>query len=122
MSFTLCSSGAIAQEAGAKASSTALASYAILADFSDKAEGYLCGRTRYDWVANYASVSANFKPLLADACACIAANKLIKYDMSGYTSGTEATRIVNMNYDTAEQAIKVLSDSKLKKTMGITND
>ena len=61
MSFTLCTSGAIVTRAGADANSTATSSGAILAQFSDEAEGFINTYTNVDWVTDYANVGANFK-------------------------------------------------------------
>lgn len=120
MSFTLCTSGAIVLKAGVYVNQSAAVSGAVLEQFSNDAEGFINGTTRYDWVNNYSSISTNFKPLLSDAASCLAASYLIAYDMSGYTSRGEAESIINVLYDRAMKAIKVLVDSKLKTKMGVT--
>ena len=60
------------------------------------AEGKLCLDTRYDWVTNYASVSAIGKEALREATACYAAIDVINADMSGFTSRQEAIQMVNV--------------------------
>jgi hypothetical protein len=120
MSFTLCTSGAIVNRAGLYVNPNAKVSGAILEQFSDDAEGYINGATRYDWVANYSSVGTNFKNMLATAASCLAAIDLISYDKSGYTNLAEADNMVNVLYDRAMNAIKYLADSKLKNKMGVT--
>lgn len=121
MAFTLCTSGAMVTQAGANVSSTAKTSGAILEQFSSQAEGYINGMTRYDWVGNYGNIGTNFKPILADASACLGAMYLASYDPSGYTSRGEYEDIVNVCYDRAMNAIKVLADEKLKTKMGATD-
>ena len=121
MSFKLCTSGAIVIKAGAYPSDTAKASAAILQQFSDEAEGYINAITRFDWVANYDSVLANFKPVLADAASCLAGAYVIAYDMSGYTSRGEAESMNNILYDRATRAIEALRDEKLKTKAGVPN-
>jgi len=120
MSFILCTSGAIVNKAGINVSSYASTSGAILEQFSNEAEGYICALTRFDWVGNYATISANFKPVLAEAAASIGGAALIAYDMSGYTTRGEAESMINVLYDRSMKAIEALKDSKVKNTMGVT--
>lgn len=119
MSFTLCTSGAIVIRGGAGVSTDASTSAAILEQFSDDAEGYINTTTRFDWITNYASVKANFKPMLAVAASCLAAADLIAYDMSGYTGRGEAEDMINILYDRAQKAISKITDDKGKTPMGI---
>jgi len=121
MSFLFCTSGAIVIKAGRYPSDTAAASAAILQQFSDDAEGYINAITRYDWIANYSSVSTNFKQVLADAASCLAGAYIIAYDMSGYTSRGEAESMINILYDRAAKAIEALRDEKLKTKAGVPN-
>lgn len=124
MSFTLCTSGAIVIKAGANVSSTAAASSALLEQFSDEAEGRLCAETRYDWVANFTSLSAshpNFIPVLADATSAYAGAMLITYNMSGYTNRGYAEDLINVNMDRFQKAVKFLIEDKNKTAMGAVN-
>lgn len=118
MSFKLCSSGAIVIRAGANVNSDASASGAILEQFSNEAEGYVNATTRYDWVTNYTSIGAEFKPMLATATSCLAAADLIAYDMGGYTGRGEAESMINILYDRATRALTKLTDDKNKTKMG----
>ncbi len=121
MPFTLCTSGAMVIRAGANVSPTASTSGTILEQYSEEAEGYINFVTRYDWVANYASIGANFKPVLATACACLAAADLVAYDMGGYTGRGEAESMINVLYDRAQKAITKLDEDKNKTKAGATN-
>lgn len=120
MSFTLCTSGSIVIRAGANVNSNAAASAALLEQFSNEAEGFINGTTRFDWVANYSSVGVNFKPMLAVACSCLAAVDLISYDKSGYTSQGEADNMINTLSARAADAIKFIQDEKTKTKMGVS--
>ena len=116
MSFTLCTSGAIIFKAGANASSAATTSGAMLADFCDEAEGQFCFRTRFDWVANWADVGANFKPAIADAVSDLAAMKVMNYDMSGYTSRQEAGTMLDILNNNSTQIVTDAKDFKTQDT------
>lgn len=119
MSFTLTTSGAIVAKAGAGASSDVTSSGVLLALFSDLAEGTINLMTGFDWVANYASVGANYKPALSDAVSSYAGNMVVNYDMSGYISRTEAQTIISVNSDNVAMITKELSNSDKKTKMGV---
>jgi len=112
MATTLALSGAVLFKAGANVS-TALTeadyNYAIL-----QAEGYINSITKYNWNDNYATLSADVKYILEDACSNLAAMYLIQYDMSGYTSRAEAQTMLDVLRDRASNAIKELKDVKVR--------
>ena len=120
MSFTLCTSGAIVVKAGANVSTTASTSGAILEQYSNEAEGRLCAETRYDWIANYSRIKANFKPILDDATSAYAAALLIAYDQDGYI-GTSGTDLINVNMDRFQKIVKFLQIDENKTAMGADN-
>lgn len=115
MSFTLCSSYAIVRKAGANVNTTAAASGALLAEYCDQAEAFIATKTRKDWVSNYASVSANFKPMLADCASDLAAMKLISYDMSGYTSRLEVQTMLDFYRDNSAQIMADLKEKEIQE-------
>lgn len=92
---TLAINADVVEEAGAKANPTYTAE-AYTNKFIKKAEGTLCRISRYDWVTNYSSVSAIGKEALRDAVSSYAAAKVIKQDMSGFTSRQEALIMINI--------------------------
>jgi len=114
MSFTLTSSQAIVKKAGVYASATAIASGAILADFCDKAEGQICARTRWDWVAGIGSAHAQVVFALDDAVSDLAAMKVINYDMTGATKAEFQVRL-DMLSDNSNKIIADLSKSDANK-------
>src|SRR3990167_7383777 len=122
MSFTLTTSAAIAVKAGASVSTSILNSGALMVKVADLAESTLCGLTRYDWIANYSSVGTNFKPMLDDGVANLAAMELIKYDQSGYTNIPEAQTMLDVLKDNFERIVKFLSDDQNRGVLlGKTN-
>lgn len=117
MAFTLTTSQAIIALAGANVNTSASTSGALLALFCNEAEGVVCAYSRYDWVTNYATVLAICKPLLDEATACYAANKLINYSMGDYTSNGEAVTMLNVNLNNFNKAMARLEDKDFQYFM-----
>ena len=92
---TLCINANVVDEAGTKVNATSIAEAATNVSIL-KAEGKICLDTRYDWVTNYASVSAIGKEVLREAVSCLAAVTAINWDMSGFTSRKEALIMINV--------------------------
>jgi hypothetical protein len=120
MSFTLCTSGAIKLKAGANASTTITDSNSNLASFCDEAEAFIMSATRYDWVANYSSVSTNAKQFLSEVCSSHAGMQVVSYDISKYKSKAEAQTILNVLSDKVQRGIELLKLDQIKTGMGIT--
>lgn len=116
MSWTLTTSGAAISKAGANASSIT-SSGAVIAAWSDQAEGSLNSITRKDWIADYAAVGTNFKPILSDIVSDMVAMRIINYDMSGYTSRTEAQTMLDVIRDNINRNLETLKDEKNKEKM-----
>jgi len=112
---TLCTNTNVTYQAGANASATSKAEaytnvYILLA------EAKLCLDTRYDWVTNYASVSAIGKEVLREAASCYAAIAVINYDMSGFSSRQEALTMVNILWARYIDIVKrIVDDNKYKE-------
>ncbi len=107
---TLCVSGLAIIKAGANVSSsipdTAWDSWI------EEAEAQISLFSRYDWVANFSTVSTNFKPVLQAFCADSAAIQGIKYDMVGYTSRIEAEDFINVLRDELLRLGQLIRDQK----------
>lgn len=114
MSYTLTSSLAILYKAGLNVNANAAASNTLIAKFSDMAEAIIVAKSRYDWVANFASVRTNFKPILDDAASSYAAELLINYDPSGYTNENEALTMINVNRDNFERSLGILKEKEVQ--------
>ena len=115
MSFTLSSSWAITKEAGINANASWISSGAILSELGDRAEGVVCMKTRKDWVTDYANVGAEIKLALSDAVALWAGKRLIKADMSGFTSRAEAQTMCDIMLDDFNTIIKDLREEPNQK-------
>jgi len=113
MSFTLCTSGAIVIKAGAQVNSDAATSGAILAQYCDEAEAYICGALRNDVIKNYSTISKSTSyavSLLSDAASSIAATSLVSYEMTGYGGRSFAEDLINILYDRAGRIIPFLKE------------
>jgi hypothetical protein len=105
---TLAINADVAKKAGANASATSAAE-AYTNVYIKEAEGLICAISRYDWVTNYAGVSAIGKECLRDAVASYAAVKVINYDMSGFTSRQEALIMINILWACWSETLRLLA-------------
>lgn len=110
---TLCINADVVKKAGAKASSTAVAE-AYTNVYIKQAEAFVCTQSKYDWVTNYASVSTLGKEFLRDVTSSLAAFYAINYDMSGFTSRTEAQVMLDVLWNGAVELINLLRDEDFK--------
>lgn len=117
-SFNLCSSYAIIRKAGVNANSTIIASNAALSDWCDQAEAEITTATKYDWVTNYSTINQNTKAILTAATSARAAIAVINYDMSGYTSRSEAQTMLDVLRDEYTRALEILKDNDSRSKMG----
>ena len=107
----LCAIADVVSRAGVGANATAIAE-ANVNLCEDAAEGIICGLARYDFVANYALLTAIAKDLLKEAAATLAAIQVIIYDMSGYTSRVEAEDMLNILWARWKQLKPIIEDQK----------
>lgn len=110
MSFTMASSLAIIREAGANISSTAATSEAILAQCSDNAEGFINVSARYNFTSLYPTAASSAQFLLKNTAAKLAAVDVIKYDMTGFPTRTEAESRINVLWAMAQQNINLIKE------------
>ena len=80
-------------------------------------EGFINCVTRYDWsTADAASaLNATVRGILIETGACLAAIEGITWDMSGFTSRTEAEDMINVLRDIALRNISILRDKKTQE-------
>jgi len=117
MSWTLTTSGAAIAKAGKNANSTIVASTATLAKWSDDAEAQLAVLTRKNWVTDYDTITANFKPALSEAVSDLIAMKIINYDMSGYIGKREAETMLDVLRDNFSRILGVLEKDNVREVM-----
>lgn len=78
-----------------------------------RAEGILAGATRVDWVTiGTAAINDTVEGLLGEATGCLAAIEGITFDMSGYTTRTEAEDLINVLRDRYLLCLGILRDVK----------
>lgn len=106
-----CTQADVQRKAGAGASATATAE-AYTNHFIGEAESEINVLTRYNWSDDYASLNGDVKEILRQAASNLAAIYVISYDMSGYTSRTEAENIVNILRDSYLRCLSILRDKK----------
>lgn len=117
MAWTFTTSGSAIVKAGYGVNTALTASGAIMDRWSDQVENSINAITRKDWVADYASVKANFKFILDDLESDMVAMKLIGYDLSGYSSLAEAQTMLDVLADNIRRNIEILKDDKYKENM-----
>lgn len=109
MSWILTTSDACVAKAGTHANSTIITSGATLADWSDKAEGFVIATTKRDWVTNYASLSTGVKGILSDIVSSKVAMNIITYDPTGYLR-REGDTLMNFNDEIINNGLGALKD------------
>jgi hypothetical protein len=85
---------------------------AYINDYMTQAESLINVMTRFNWSDAYSGLNADVKGLLKEVASNIAAIYVITYNMSGYTSRTEAEDMVNILRDAALRGMAVLRDKK----------
>ncbi len=100
-------------KAGANANATATAD-TMVNSFIAQAEGLINSVCRYNYSDNYAGLDADVKTILTEVASNLAAIYCIMYDMSGFTSRTEAEDMINVLRDGALRGISLLRDKKVQ--------
>lgn len=100
-------------KAGANASATSKAE-AYVNSYMTQVESFINDFCRYNFSDNYATLNVDVKGLLKQIASDLAAIYVIMYDMSGYTSRTEAEDMINILRDSAIRGLSVLRDKKVQ--------
>ena len=106
----------VQRKAGANASATSKAE-AYVNDYMTQVESQINNLTRYNWSDNYAGLNADVKGLLKEIASNLAAVYVIQYDMSGFTTRTEAEDMINVLRDAALRGLSILRDKKVQDFM-----
>jgi hypothetical protein len=101
----------VQRKAGANASATSKAE-AYTNDFMTQAESVINATCRYNFSDNYAALNADVKGILKDVASSLAAIYVISYDMSGFSTRTEAENMINILRDSALRGLSILRDKK----------
>lgn len=108
-----CTTAEVLRKAGANASATSTAE-AYTNDYVTQAESLINAVCRYNFSDAYAGLNADVKGLLKEVASNIAAIYCIQYDMSGFTSRTEAEDMINVLRDAALRGLSLLRDKKVQ--------
>lgn len=111
-----CTTAEVVRKAGSGASSTATAE-AYTNDFVTQAESYINCKTRKNWSDAYSGLNVDVKGILKEAASNIAAVYVIIYNMTGYTSRTEAEIMINTLLLRAEKCIEILKEKSTETFM-----
>ena len=103
----------VERKCGANVSSTSKAE-AYINDYMAQAESLINAVTRFNWSDAYSGLNADTKGLLKEVATNLAAIYAISYDMSGFTSRTEAENMINILRDAALRGLSLLRDQKVK--------
>ncbi|KKL07084.1 hypothetical protein LCGC14_2589550 [marine sediment metagenome] len=103
----------IQAEAGINANSTSKATAATDV-YVLNVEATINAMTRRNWSDDFAGLNADVRNILIETGACMCANKVIKADMSGFTSRGEAESMITVNRDTFLRNISILRDKKVE--------
>ena len=102
------------ERAGANASSVANTE-AYINSYIAQAESLINVMTLKNWSDIYSTLNADVKKILTVAASAYVANKIINFDMGGFTSREEAQTMLDVNKDDFLEAVSVLRDIVKRK-------
>lgn len=106
----------VSRKAGAGASATANVE-AYINDFMTQAESTINTMTRKNWSDVYSGLNVDVKGILKEAASNLAAMYVIQFDMSGFTSRSEAETMLDVLRDAFLRAVSLLRDIKQQTFM-----
>ena len=104
----------VKRKAGTNASTTSNVE-AYINDYMTQAESQINAVTRFNWSDAYATLNTDTKGLLKEVASNLAAIYVIQFDMSGFTSRTEAEDMIDVLRDAATRGLSLLRDKKTKE-------
>ena len=118
---TFCTSGMVLRKAGAGHSSALdpggasamISTEATVELWIEEAESTVNNICRFNFTDNFTSLNNDTKMILREVASAIAAIQAIQFDMSGYTSRTEAEDMINLQRDIALRGLGILRDKKV---------
>ena len=106
----------VSRKAGANASSTANVE-AFINQFMTEAEALINVTTRFNFSDQYSSLNVDVQGILKMVASNLAAMQVIMFDMSGFTSLTEAETMLDVLRDAALRGLSILRDKKQETFM-----
>ncbi|MCK4501311.1 hypothetical protein KAU11_12495, partial [Candidatus Babeliales bacterium] len=85
--------------------------------YISEAESEINDTLRYNFSDNYTALNDDVKKILKRAASSLAAIDVISYDMSGFTSRTEAEDMINVLRDSYLRAVSIMRDKKVQDFM-----
>ena len=107
-----CTTAEVLRKAGANASAVSVTE-AYTNDYVAQAESLINAIVRYNFSDNYATLNVDTRDVLKQVASDLAAIYVIMYDMSGFTTRTEAEDMINVLRDAALRGLSVLRDKKV---------
>jgi hypothetical protein len=98
----------VQRKAGARASTVSNVE-AYINQFMTEAESYINTVCHYNFSDGYAALNTDTKGILKKWASALAAMNVISYDMSGFTSRTEAQTMLNVLWNEAQNCERLLS-------------
>jgi len=86
-------------------------------EFIKQAESWINTATRENWSDSYSSLNDDIKEVLKEAVSNLAAIYMINYDMSGYSSRSEAEIMISVLKARLDEIIATLQDKKVETFM-----
>ena len=96
-------------KAGANASSTSKAE-AYINSYMTQVESFINVTTRKNWTDAYSGLNVDVKGLLKECASDLAAIYVINYDLSGFSSRTEAETMMDVLRDRAMKCLDLLKE------------
>ena len=90
---------------------------AYINQYMTEAESYINAVCRYNFSDNYETLNADVKAILKMVASNLAAMDVIIYNMSGFTSRTEAQTMLDVLYQRAKDGIKELKEKQTQTFM-----
>jgi len=100
-------------KAGANASAVSKAE-ACINSYMAQAESLINSICKCNFSDNYSALNADVKGILKEVASNLAAIYVIQYDMSGFTSRTEAEDMINVLRDGAIRGLAILKDKNVQ--------
>jgi len=110
---TFCTVADVEKYAGANCSATSKAEAYVLV-YGVGAESLINSICRFNFSDAYAGLNADVKSLLSQTQAKLIAIDVITYDMSGFTTRTEAEDMINVLRDAVLRNLSILRDKKVQ--------
>ena len=120
MVWTLTTSGSATSDAGANVSTAIKASGSTLENWSDQVESDITSIANVDVVTNFSDFKSEGKQVLNQLASMKIAQKMINFDMSGFTSRAEALTMLNVLENRIVKNETIIRDDKFKTLIGAT--